>query len=95
MNGLKITGQTCNFNYECGSRCCNDKVNSIFPVCDLYHRCSEKCKINSDCAIGPVGNDKILTDDLNCCLFDHCFHGSVCQASKNTHSDSNNEKERP
>ena len=63
LKGLKMQGDICDFNYECGTKCCSA------GVCGHYLLCYNFCVSNTDCST--------LTGKT-CCSGGYCTDDIVC-----------------
>ena len=66
LHGNKLQMDTCDFNFECMSRCCVD------GICTHFLNCYQKCASNVDCE-GQV---------TPCCSQDYCTQAIVCEGNK-------------
>ena len=68
LNGRKVKGDICDFNFECLSRCCGQGVCSHFMSC--YQKCGNNVECNS------------LHDQEGCCSDNFCTASIVCSGNK-------------
>ena len=87
LQGQKLHSDTCDYNFECLSRCCADKR------CAHFLECYETCDTNSHCKMTNCCSEDYCTHDIVCkgnkitgdycdtnseCISNHCFHNE-CQ----------------
>ena len=78
LHGLKMAADSCDFSFECSSRCC------IEGTCSHPMKCHERCERNDDCSKtnGACCSEGFCTDVIVCqgnkAPGDYCDVGSEC-----------------
>ena len=60
LHGQKVTEDTCDFNFECYSRCCDSKT------CSHFLKCYKTCSANADCEASACCSEGYCTHDVVC-----------------------------
>ena len=73
---MKVMGDTCDYNFECLSRCCFENR------CCHFLNCYQQCRTNSDCGEGGCCSEGYCTHDVVCdgnkVIGDVCDEHSEC-----------------
>jgi len=76
LHGQKVTMDTCDYNFECYSRCCDSNT------CSHFLKCYKTCNRNSDCDESDCCSEGYCTHDVVCdgnkVVSDSCDNHSEC-----------------
>ena len=76
LHGQKVTHDTCDYNFECYTRCCASNV------CSHFLNCYQTCKTNSDCSDTGCCSEGFCTANVVCdgnkVIRDYCDAHSEC-----------------